>query len=81
MHKITVIRPKVGGGFGGKSDPFNFEMATALLSMKTGRPVKLLFDREESFIQGRGRHPTETEMALAFDARVFALGHDRVPIS
>lgn len=68
MHKIQVIRPKVGGGFGGKSDPFNHEMATALLAMKVGRPVKLLFDREESFISNRGRHPTETDMALAFDA-------------
>ena len=67
MHKITVMRPKVGGGFGGKSDPFNHEMATALLAMKLRRPVKLLFDREETFITGRGRHPTETDMAVAFD--------------
>ncbi|HVM44567.1 MAG TPA: xanthine dehydrogenase family protein molybdopterin-binding subunit, partial [Candidatus Thermoplasmatota archaeon] len=67
MHRITVMRPKVGGGFGGKSDPFNHEMATALLAMRLKRPVKLLFDREETFITGRGRHPTETDMALAFD--------------
>jgi len=68
MHRITVMRPKVGGGFGGKSDPFSHEMATALLAMKVGRPVKLLFDREESFISNRGRHPTETEMAIGLDA-------------
>ena len=67
MHRIQVIRPKVGGGFGGKSDPFNHEMATALLAMRLKRPVKLLFDREESFISNRGRHPTETEMAIALD--------------
>ncbi|MFA5862724.1 MAG: xanthine dehydrogenase family protein molybdopterin-binding subunit, partial [Candidatus Thermoplasmatota archaeon] len=67
MHKIQVIRPKVGGGFGGKGDPFSHEMATALLSMRTGRPVKLLFDREESFINNRGRHPTESEVAIALD--------------
>jgi 4-hydroxybenzoyl-CoA reductase alpha subunit len=67
MHRIQVVRPKVGGGFGGKSDPFNFEMATALLAMRTRRPVKLLFDREESFLQGRGRHPGETEMGIALD--------------
>lgn len=67
MHKITLMRPKVGGGFGGKSDPFNHEMATALLAMRVRRPVKLLFDREESFISNRGRHPTDTDMALAFD--------------
>ncbi|HVL48989.1 MAG TPA: molybdopterin cofactor-binding domain-containing protein [Candidatus Thermoplasmatota archaeon] len=68
MHRITVVRPKVGGGFGGKSDPFAHEMAVALMAMRTGRPVKLLFDRDESFYSGRGRHPTETDMALAFDA-------------
>jgi 4-hydroxybenzoyl-CoA reductase subunit alpha len=66
MHKIQVIRPHVGGGFGGKSDPFAHEMAAALLAMKTRRPVKLLFDRDESFYSGRGRHPTENEMAMAF---------------
>jgi 4-hydroxybenzoyl-CoA reductase subunit alpha len=66
MHRIQVIRPQVGGGFGGKSDPFPFEMAVALMAMKTRRPVKLLFDRDESFISGRGRHPTETDMALGF---------------
>ena len=67
MHKIQVIRPKVGGGFGGKSDPFAHEMAAALLAMKVKRPVKLLFDREESFINNRGRHPTEQEVGMAFD--------------
>ncbi|MBI2077142.1 MAG: molybdopterin-dependent oxidoreductase [Euryarchaeota archaeon] len=67
MHRIQVIRPQVGGGFGGKSDPFPFEMATALLAMRTRRPVKLLFDREHSFYSGRGRHPTENEFALAMD--------------
>ncbi|MHB8606385.1 MAG: xanthine dehydrogenase family protein molybdopterin-binding subunit, partial [Thermoplasmatota archaeon] len=56
----------VGGGFGGKSDPFPHEMIVALLAMKTGRPVKLLFDREESFLSGRHRHPTETDMGIAF---------------
>lgn len=67
MHRIQVIRPAVGGGFGGKSDPFPHEMAVALLAMRTRRPVKLLFDREESFYSGRGRHPTENEFAMAFD--------------
>lgn len=67
LHRIQVIRPHVGGGFGGKSDPFAFEMATALLAMRTRRPVKLLFDREESFYSGRGRHPTENEFGMAFD--------------
>ncbi|MBK8206589.1 MAG: molybdopterin-dependent oxidoreductase [Planctomycetes bacterium] len=67
MHRIQVIRTMVGGGFGGKSDPFQHEMIASLLSMKTRRPVKLTMDREETFLTGRGRHPTEGKLAMAFD--------------
>jgi 4-hydroxybenzoyl-CoA reductase alpha subunit len=65
MHRIRVIRPMVGGAFGGKSDPFPHEMIAALLSRKTGRPVKILFDREEVFLTNHGRHPTKTKMRAA----------------
>ena len=65
MHRIKVIRPYVGGGFGGKSDPFPHEMAAAILSKKTGKPVKILFDRDEVFISNHGRHPTKTEMQMS----------------
>ncbi len=68
MHKIRVIRPTVGGGFGGKSDPFPHEMVAALLSRKCRRPVKILFDREEVFYSNHGRHPSKIEVALAIDA-------------
>ncbi|MGD8377927.1 MAG: molybdopterin-dependent oxidoreductase [Acidobacteriota bacterium] len=67
MHRVRVIRPMVGGGFGGKSDPFPHEMICALLSRASGRPVKILFDREEVFLTNHGRHPTRTEMAIATD--------------
>ncbi len=67
MHAIRVIKPMVGGAFGGKSDPFPHEMAAALLSMKSGRPVKILFDREEVFLSHHGRHPTKTDIAVALD--------------
>ncbi|MBI3890236.1 MAG: molybdopterin-dependent oxidoreductase [Candidatus Wallbacteria bacterium] len=68
MHRIRVIKPMVGGAFGGKSDPFPHEMAAALLTMKCGRPVKILFDREEVFISHHGRHPTKTDIAVSCDA-------------
>ncbi|MFO0723327.1 MAG: xanthine dehydrogenase family protein molybdopterin-binding subunit [Myxococcota bacterium] len=55
--RIRVIQPVVGGAFGGKSEPFDLEFVTAKLSMKTGRPVKLLYTREEVFLAHRGRHP------------------------
>lgn len=54
--KIRVIQPDVGGGFGGKSDPFALEFITAMLSKKSGRPVKMLWTREEVFYAHRGRH-------------------------
>jgi 4-hydroxybenzoyl-CoA reductase subunit alpha len=38
MHRIRVIRPMVGGAFGGKSDPFPHEMIAALLARKAGVP-------------------------------------------
>ena len=56
--RIRVIACPNGGGFGGKSDPFNHEVAVAKLSMVTGRPVKITLTREEVFYCHRGRHPT-----------------------
>ncbi len=64
MHRIRVIRPMVGGAFGGKSDPFPHEMIAALLSRRVCRPVKILFDREEVFLTNHGRHPTRTDMTM-----------------
>ncbi len=57
--KIRVIQPCLGGGFGGKSDPFALEFAVAQLARKTGRPVKMLWTREEVFYAHRGRHPMQ----------------------
>ena len=56
-HRIRVIQPALGGAFGGKSDPFSLEFVTAKLAMMTGRPVKMLYTREEVFYTHRGRHP------------------------
>ena len=54
---VRVIATPNGGGFGGKSDPFNHEIAVAKLAMITGRPVKITLTREEVFYCHRGRHP------------------------
>jgi 4-hydroxybenzoyl-CoA reductase subunit alpha len=54
---IRVIATPNGGGFGGKSDPFNHEIAVCKLAMITGRPVKVTLTREEVFYCHRGRHP------------------------
>ncbi len=57
VAKVRVIQPPVGGAFGGKSEPFDLEFCVAKLAMMTGRPVKLLYTREEVFYSHRGRHP------------------------
>ncbi|MBA2320550.1 MAG: molybdopterin-dependent oxidoreductase, partial [Deltaproteobacteria bacterium] len=66
--KIRVIQPVIGGAFGGKSEPFDLEFCSALLSKRAGRPVKILYTREEVFYAHRGRHPMDFKFRLAADA-------------
>jgi 4-hydroxybenzoyl-CoA reductase subunit alpha len=76
MHRIRVIKPEVGGGFGGKSDPLPHEIVCAALSIETGRPVKLLVDREDVFYTNHGRHPTQNDVRIAVDADGRILAYD-----
>ncbi|MEK7878434.1 MAG: molybdopterin cofactor-binding domain-containing protein, partial [candidate division NC10 bacterium] len=57
MSHLRVIATPVGGGFGGKTDPFSHEIVVCKLAMLTGRPVKIGLTREEVFYCHRGRHP------------------------
>ena len=60
---IRVIKPYVGGGFGGKSDGLSaVEFCAALLSKHAGRPVKLVCSRDEEFMAARRKHPTRITM-------------------
>src|SRR5881392_2029202 len=54
---IRVIATPNGGGFGGKSDPFNHEIVVAKAALVLDRPVKVCLTREEVFYCHRGRHP------------------------
>jgi len=54
---IRVIATPNGGGFGGKSDPFNHEIVVAKAALLLDRPVKICLTREEVFYCHRGRHP------------------------
>ncbi|MGI0055067.1 MAG: xanthine dehydrogenase family protein molybdopterin-binding subunit [Thermoplasmata archaeon] len=76
MHRIRVVKPEVGGGFGGKSDPLPHEIACAALAIETGRPVKMLLDREEVFYTNHGRHPTDNEVRIAVRADGTLLAYD-----
>jgi xanthine dehydrogenase molybdenum-binding subunit len=66
--KIRIIQPTIGGGFGSKLDMYPFEPVCALLSIKTGRPVQLLYDREEEFIASPTRQPMIIELTTGADA-------------
>ena len=54
---IRVIATPNGGGFGGKSDPFNHEVVVCKAALLLDRPVKICLTREEVFYCHRGRHP------------------------
>lgn len=56
IHRIRVIKPRIGGGFGAKQEVLLEDICSAL-TLKTGRPVKLEFTRAEEFYAGRTRHP------------------------
>ena len=58
MSQIRVIKPLVGGGFGGKSEVIPLEIIAAAAARKAKRPVKITYTREEVFWAHRGRPRT-----------------------
>ncbi|MCF8474981.1 MAG: molybdopterin-dependent oxidoreductase [Emcibacter sp.] len=77
-HNIRIVKPHLGGGFGGKSDPFPHEMIAAKFALDLGRNVKIKFTREEVFFSHHGRHQTDLTMKLGFSKEkgITALGLD-----
>jgi CO/xanthine dehydrogenase Mo-binding subunit/aerobic-type carbon monoxide dehydrogenase small subunit (CoxS/CutS family) len=74
ISKVRFIMSPVGGGFGGKEDMI-YQGMLALLAMRTQRPVRLVFTREESIISTAKRHPSSTvlRMGLTGDGHIRAL--------
>jgi carbon-monoxide dehydrogenase large subunit len=74
-HKLRVIAPDVGGGFGSKIYIYPEEMVCLWASRKTGRPIKWTADRSESFLtDAHGRdHVTKAEMAFDKDNKILGL--------
>lgn len=73
INKVRMIMSPVGGGFGGKEDMI-YQGYLALLAIKTRRPVKLVFTREESIATTAKRHPSRThyKMGLMRDGTIVA---------
>ncbi|MDR1905060.1 MAG: xanthine dehydrogenase family protein molybdopterin-binding subunit [Treponema sp.] len=63
---VRVIKPLVGGGFGGKLDSYSFGLCAAKMAEMTGRPVRMILSREEVFQSTRNRHPIYMHIDSAF---------------
>ncbi|MEO5896163.1 MAG: molybdopterin cofactor-binding domain-containing protein, partial [Vicinamibacterales bacterium] len=68
-EKIRVVQMETGGGFGGKEEyPSIIAGHAALLAWKSGRPVKLIYDRAEDMVATTKRHPSRTRIRTGVDA-------------
>ena len=80
-EKIRVVHMETGGGFGGKEEyPSIIAGHAALLAWKSGRPVKLIYDRAEDMAATTKRHPSRTRhrTAVTRDGRLLAIDIDFV---
>jgi CO/xanthine dehydrogenase Mo-binding subunit len=65
-EKVRVIQTETGGGFGGKEEyPSIIAGHAALLAWKSGKPVKMIYDRAEDMAATTKRHPSRTRLRTA----------------
>jgi CO/xanthine dehydrogenase Mo-binding subunit len=75
-ERVRVIQQETGGAFGGKEEyPSMLAGHAALLAMKSGRPVKMVYDREEDMAATTKRHPSRTrhKTAVSSEGRLLAM--------
>src|SRR5688500_2194402 len=75
-EEIRVIQTETGGGFGGKEEyPSLLAGHAALLSLKSGKPVKMIYDRAEDMVATTKRHPSRTrhKTAVSIDGKLLAM--------
>lgn len=80
-HRVRVVQTETGGGFGGKEEyPSMLACHAAVLAMKAGRPVKMIYDRVEDLLATTKRHPSivRHRTGLKRDGRVTAMDIDVV---
>jgi CO/xanthine dehydrogenase Mo-binding subunit len=78
-EKIRVIQAETGGGFGGKEEyPSMISAHAALLAWKSGKPVKIIYDRAEDMVVTTKRHPSHTRhrTAVSRDGTLLAMEID-----
>ena len=80
-EKIRIIQTETGGGFGGKEEyPSLIAGHAALLAWKSGKPVKMIYDRAEDMVATTKRHPSRTrhKSAVTRDGKLLAMEIDFV---
>ena len=66
LQDVRVIKPRIGGGFGGKQNGC-VEMFTALVTLKTRKPSKIIYDRKETFSCTSSRHQMKLNVKIGSD--------------
>ncbi|MDR7868603.1 MAG: molybdopterin-dependent oxidoreductase [Sporomusaceae bacterium] len=64
--RIRVIKPRIGGGFGGKQTAV-VEIFAAIVTLRTGRPAKIVYERKETFTATNSRHAMRLKVRLGAD--------------
>lgn len=64
--RIRVIKPRIGGGFGGKQTGVS-EAFAAIVTLKTGKPAKIVYERKETFSSSNSRHATHFTVRMGAD--------------
>jgi len=67
QSRLRVIRPALGGGFGGKAETTKLEFLSVIAARRLKRPVMITMDRKQVFHHGRGRHAQTVRLKSAFD--------------
>jgi len=78
LSKVNVRKITIGGAFGGRSDVFPAEFITCLLSIRSSRPVKLVYTREENSIATRMGHAMTTTIKTGVDREGRVVARDIV---
>lgn len=80
IGKVRVVKPYVGGGFGPKTETNPLEMSASFLSLKTGKPVKMKYTREQVFLHCRARHQFIHKMTTGVkkDGTILALKNEAI---
>lgn len=68
--RIRVIKPRIGGGFGAKQTGVS-EVYAAIVTLKTGKPAKIVYSRKESFIASNSRHASQFTVRMGADREGF----------